>query len=202
HIEQDVVLEQAGKVIGVVTGIQGKKTFEIAISGAKGHAGTVAMADRQDAILAFARIACALEGQDGGYDAAVKFTIGRVEAYPNAPSVIAEKVVFRVDLRHPDNDALENCGAKLKLLCAQHASPCTASVTELVSASSNGFDPDLQRRIGAAAKRRQVPAMKVLSFAGHDARQMARLCPSAMIFIPCRNGISHDESEWAEPEHV
>jgi N-carbamoyl-L-amino-acid hydrolase len=160
------------------------------------------MADRRDAVLAFARIACALEGQVGGYDAVVKFTIGRVEVYPNAPSVIAEKVVFRVDLRHPDNDALENCGAKLKLLCAQQASPCTASVTELVSASSNGFDPDLQRRIGAAAKRRHVPAMKMLSFAGHDARQMARLCPSAMIFIPCRNGISHDESEWAEPEHV
>lgn len=202
HIEQDVVLEREKKIIGVVTGIQGKKTFEIEISGAKGHAGTVAMADRRDAVLAFARIAHALEQQVGGYDAAVKLTIGRVEAYPNAPSVIAEKVVFRIDLRHPDNDVLEICGERLKALCAQHVSPCAMSVTELVSSPSNDFNADLQHRIGAAARRRNVPSMALLSFAGHDARQMARLCPSAMIFIPCRGGISHDESEWAEPGHV
>lgn len=202
HIEQDVVLEREGKVIGVVTGIQGKKTFEIDIRGAKGHAGTVAMVDRRDAVLAFARIAAALGQQVGGYDKAVKFTIGRVEVYPNSPSVIAEKVVFRIDLRHPDNEALEDCGEKLKVLCVQYGAPCTVSVAELVSAPSNGFDAALRGSIGAAATRRGVPSMKMLSFAGHDARQMARLCPSAMIFIPCRDGISHDESEWAEPEHV
>ena len=202
HIEQDSVLERAGKVIGIVTGIQGKKTFEIDILGAKGHAGTLLMTDRRDAVLAFARIAVALEREVGGRDPAVKFTIGQVDAYPNAPSVVPEKVVFRVDLRHPDNEVLEACGGRLRQLCEQHAPPCVVSVTELVSAPSNGFDPGLQRAICAAAERRGLPAMAMISFAGHDARQMARLCPSAMIFIPCRDGISHDENEWAEPAHV
>lgn len=202
HIEQDIVLEREQKTIGIVTGIQGKKTFEIEIDGTKGHAGTVAMSQRRDAILAFARIAHALGEHIGGYDADVKFTIGRVETYPNAPSVIPDKVIFRVDLRHPDNDALENCSEKLKSLCTQHASPCTVSVTDLVSAPSNTFDTGLQRKIHAAARHRELPAMEILSFAGHDARHMASLCPSAMIFIPCRQGISHDESEWAEPDHV
>lgn len=202
HIEQDSVLERAGKVIGIVTGIQGKKTFEIEILGAKGHAGTLPMADRRDAVLAFARIAAALEREVGSRDAAVRFTIGRLDVYPNAPSVVPEKVVFRVDLRHPDNGVLEACGERLRQLCGQHAPPCVVAATELVSAPSNGFDPALQRAIGAAAQRRGLPAMAMISFAGHDARQMARLCPSGMIFIPCRDGISHDENEWAEPAHV
>ncbi len=170
--------------------------------GAKGHAGTLPMADRRDALLAFARVAAALEREVGGRDAAVKFTIGRLDAYPNAPSVVPEKVVFRVDLRHPDNGVLEGCGERLRQLCGQHAPPCIVSATELVSAPSNGFDPALQRAIDAAAERRRLSAMAMISFAGHDARQMARLCPSAMIFIPCRDGISHDENEWAEPAHV
>lgn len=202
HIEQDVVLEREQKTIGIVTGIQGKKTYEIEIGGTKGHAGTVAMALRRDAMLAFARIAHALGEQIGGYDEDVKFTIGRLETYPNAPSVIPDKVTFRVDLRHPDNEALERCSEKLKAVCVQYASPCTVSVTELVSAPSNVFDVELQRRIQVAAQHRDLPSMEILSFAGHDARHMARLCPSAMIFIPCKEGISHDEREWAEPEHV
>lgn len=202
HIEQDIVLERAQKSIGIVTGIQGKKTFEVEIAGKKGHAGTVAMAARRDAVFAFARIAARLSDEIGKHDADIKLTIGRIETFPNAPSVIADKVVFRVDMRHPDNDVLERCGARLHALCEQSAAPCTVRVTDLVSAPSNAFDPSLQNMIEAAAQRRGVPAMRMLSFAGHDAKQMAHLCPSAMIFIPCRNGISHDESEWAEPGHI
>ena len=111
-------------------------------------------------------------------------------------------MVFRVDLRHPDNDVLGSCAEKLKLLCARCCSPCAISIEELVSAPSNTFDAALQRLISQAAERRGVPFMPVISFAGHDARHLASLCPSAMIFIPCRDGISHDESEWAEPAHV
>jgi len=202
HIEQDIVLERENKVIGVVTGIQGKKTFEIRISGEKGHAGTVAMTERKDAVLAFARIAAALESEIGRADPDVKFTIGRVEVHPNAPSVIPEQVTFRVDLRHPDNEALDRFGDTVRNLPASHAAPCRSMVTELVSAPSNSFDPSLQERIAAAARRRGYPAIPLLSCAGHDARHMAPLCPSAMIFIPCRGGISHAENEWAEPAHV
>lgn len=202
HIEQDDVLEKTARTIGIVTGIQGKKTFEVEIAGEKGHAGTLAMAGRRDAVAAFARIASALHDAIGTRDDDIKFTIGRVEVSPNAPSVVPGRVVFRIDLRHPDNAVLDGCGRRIAEICAAMAAPCTVRVAELVSAPSNAFDAGLQDRIEDAAMRRGHAAMRMISFAGHDARHLASVCPAAMIFIPCRGGVSHDESEWAEPTHV
>ena len=202
HIEQGPVLEAEGRVIGVVTGIQGKKTFDIAIDGDRGHAGTLAMADRRDALAAFARIAARLYEEIGGEDALVKFTIGRMTVEPNAPSVVPERVTLRVDLRHPDNTVLGRLGERLTVLCHTHAAPCVATVMPLVDAPSNGFDAALQDAIEGAAEALGHSHMRILSAAGHDARHMAPLCPSAMIFIPCRDGVSHAEHEWAEPAHV
>ena len=192
----------AGAVVGVVTGIQGKKTFEVEIRGAKGHAGTLPMAGRRDAVAAFGRVATALHEAIGARDPEALFTIGRVEVSPNAPSVVADRVRFRIDLRHPDNAVLDACGDLVGTVAAARAAPCAATVTPLVSAPSNGFDETLRGMIAEAAAARGVAAMPVLSFAGHDARQMAGLAPSAMIFIPCRGGVSHAPEEWAEPAHV
>lgn len=202
HIEQGPVLEAEGRVIGVVTGIQGKKTFDVVIEGERGHAGTLAMAGRRDALAAFARVAAACYSKIGGHDDAVKFTIGRLQVEPNAPSVVPERVTLRIDLRHPDNDVLGLLGQRLDALCGMHAEPCKATATRLVDAPSNAFDPALQAAIAAAAEQLGEPHMPILSAAGHDARHMAALCPSAMIFIPCRGGVSHAEHEWAEPAHV
>ncbi|NVM93081.1 N-carbamoyl-L-amino-acid hydrolase [Variovorax sp. SG517] len=202
HIEQGPLLEAHERVIGVVTGIQGKKTFDVVIEGERGHAGTLAMADRRDALAAFSRVAAALYAEIGGHDEAVKFTIGRLQAEPNAPSVVPERVALRIDLRHPDNAVLDRLGKRLVELCESLAAPCQASVTALVDAPSNGFDAKLQRAIADAAERIGQPHMPILSAAGHDARHLAPLCPSAMIFIPCRDGVSHAEHEWAEPAHV
>lgn len=202
HIEQGPVLGARQRTIGVVTGIQGKKTFDIVIEGERGHAGTLAMADRRDALEAFTRIAAALYERIGRHDEAVKFTIGRLQVEPNAPSVVPERVTLRIDLRHPDNAVLGQLGQRLADLCESLAAPCSARVTPLVDAPSNGFDPALQQAISRAAARIGVPHMPILSAAGHDARHMAPLCPSAMIFIPCRDGVSHAEHEWAEPAHV
>lgn len=202
HIEQGPVLEAAGCPVGIVTGIQGKKTYTVCLSGAEGHAGTLAMAERRDAVAAFARCAGALHGEIGTGDPDIRFTIGRVQVTPNAPSVIPAEVRFSIDLRHPDNAVLDAAGARIAPLCAREAAPCAATVTPLVDAPSNIFDAGLQRRIGDAAAALGIPAMPLLSAAGHDARHLAGLCPSAMIFIPCRGGISHAPSEWAEPAHV
>ncbi|MFZ5675554.1 MAG: hydantoinase/carbamoylase family amidase [Pseudomonadota bacterium] len=202
HIEQHTLLEEARKVIGIVTGIQGKKTYEVTIEGAKGHAGTLAMRDRRDAVVAFVEIMARLQAQVGGIDAEVKFTVGQVIVEPNAPSVVPGRMRFRIDLRHPDNAVLEKCGGLIERICAAAAKPCAATLTSLVSAASNDFDAGLQALIAKSAEQRAFATMPVLSYAGHDARQMAPLCPSAMIFIPCRGGVSHDESEWAEPQHV
>lgn len=202
HIEQGPVLEAEQCIIGVVTGIQGKQTFQVTIDGREGHAGTLPMAERRDAIAAFARIAAALHDEIGDYDEIVKFTIGRVRVEPNAPSVVPARVTFSVDLRHPENDVLQRLGENISAVCRAHAPPTTATVDRLVDAPSNTFDQSLQTLIAEAAEALGHTSMRILSAAGHDARHLAKVCPSAMIFIPCRGGISHAENEWAEPTHV
>jgi N-carbamoyl-L-amino-acid hydrolase len=202
HIEQGPLLEAAARTIGVVTGIQGKKTFQVIVEGAEGHAGTLAQQERRDALAAFARIATALHGEIGAIDADIKFTIGRLSVQPNAPSVVPSRVSFSIDLRHPDNSVLDAAGARITALCGQHAPPCAVTVTPLVDAPSNAFDPRLRELIAQAARDQEFPAMGILSAAGHDARHLAKVCPAAMIFIPCRDGVSHVEHEWAEPADV
>lgn len=202
HIEQGPVLEAAGKVVGVVTGIQGKNTWEVVIEGAPGHAGTLAMAERRDALAAFARMAQRLYPEVGGHDGAVMFTIGRLTVEPNAPSVVPACVTFRVDLRHPGGTDLNLLSERLEAICAEEVAPCGLAVTRLVEAPPNDFAPGLMARISASAARRAIPAMPILSAAGHDARHLAKVCPSAMIFIPCRDGVSHAEHEHAEPAHL
>ncbi|WP_342452894.1 hydantoinase/carbamoylase family amidase [Roseomonas indoligenes] len=202
HIEQGPVLEQRHAPIGIVTGIQGKKTWEMVVQGQEGHAGTLDMADRHDALAAFARMADAMFREVGTTDSIIKLTIGLVRMEPNAPSVVPARLTFRIDLRHPDNAVLDAAGERLEVLAATHAPPCTVQVRRLVDAPSNDFDPGLRACIAAAAEALGHAAMPILSAAGHDARHMAPLCPAAMIFIPCRDGVSHAEHEWAEPAHV
>jgi N-carbamoyl-L-amino-acid hydrolase len=202
HIEQGPLLEAAGMMIGVVNGIQGKKTWRIEIDGESGHAGTLAMRDRRDALAAFARVAVALDGELGAVDEQVKFTIGRAVVEPNAPSVVPHKVAFSIDLRHPDNAVLTRLGMRAEALCLANAGPCSVRVVPLVDAPSNGFDPRLGELIEAAASTFEYSSMPILSAAGHDARYLAQVAPSAMIFIPCRAGISHSPAEWSTPKQV
>ncbi|MCV3736153.1 hydantoinase/carbamoylase family amidase [Rhizobium sp. TRM96647] len=201
HIEQADFLGTAGAVIGVVSGIQGKKTFEVTVTGREAHAGTEPMERRQDAVQAFARMATRMHDAMAGDDR-VKFTIGRVVVEPNAPSVVPARVTFRIDLRHPDNAALGAFGAQLEAIALAEAGACEVDIRRLVDAPSNGFDEGLRAAIRASADRHGLRSLDVLSAAGHDARQMAPLTRSAMIFIPCRGGISHHPDEWAEPAHV
>jgi N-carbamoyl-L-amino-acid hydrolase len=202
HIEQGPLLGAAACTIGVVTGIQGKKTFQVVVEGAEGHAGTLAQSERRDALATFARMATALHAEIGTIDDDIKFTIGRVTVSPNAPSVVPSRVSFSIDLRHPDNAVLDAAGARIKALCDESAPPCTVTVAPLVDAPSNLFDASLRASIAEAAREQGHSAMAILSAAGHDARHLAKVCPSAMIFIPCRDGASHVEHEWAEPADV
>ena len=202
HIEQGALLEAADLPLGIVTGIQGKITGEIVLHGAEGHAGTLDMRARRDAVAAFARVANAMFAAMATFDEALKFTIGRVEVSPNAPSVVPGRARFRFDLRHPDNAVLAAAGARLEALAEAEAAPCTADVQRLVDAPSTKFDPALLSQLEDAAGRLGHRTMRLLSAAGHDARHAALLCPAAMLFIPCRGGESHVEHEWAEPAHV
>lgn len=202
HIEQGPLLEAAETAIGIVTGIQGKYTYEVEILGAEDHAGTQHMAARRDALAAFTRMASQLYAEIGGHDDEVKFTIGRIEMAPNAPSVVPARVTFRIDLRHPGDDVLSALGARLTAICNANAAPCIVKVRQLVEAPPNTFAPTLRQLIGASAEARGYSAMPILSCAGHDARHLAKLCPTAMVFVPCRDGISHAENEFTSPEQL
>lgn len=202
HIEQADLLERAGCSIGIVTGIQGKKTYQVTLTGTAAHAGTEPMERRLDTVQAFARVALAMQAAALAAGPEIRFTIGRVEVSPNAPSVVPDRVIFRIDLRHPSNDVLAATGLALEAAAMAEAAPCAVAVTRLVDAPANGFDAGLQAAIARSASRHGCAAMPLLSAAGHDARHLAGLTRAAMIFVPCRGGISHHPDEWAEPAHL
>jgi N-carbamoyl-L-amino-acid hydrolase len=202
HVEQGPVLEAAGKSVGIVTGIQGKKTFRVTVEGEEAHAGTAPLSERKDALIAATRIVQELHRICAAADPEVKFTVGRFSVYPNAPSVVASRVVFSIDLRHPRTDLLAGLGERIAPTAAALRGPCAVQVEPLVDVPSIEFSPDIRRRCRAAAERLRVPCLDMLSAAGHDPRQMNHVAPAGMIFVPSRGGISHHEAEWTDPEHL
>lgn len=199
HIEQGVVLEQAGLPLGIVTGLQGKRTFAVTISGEAAHAGTAPRATRRDALLAAARAATALDALTADASDITRFTIGRFTVTPNAPSVVPERVQFSIDLRHPEDAALRRLGDAIAATIGAAAYPCTSHTEELSTAWPSLFDAGLRADLARLAGDQ---AMALLSMAGHDARFLAPICPTAMIFIPCLAGVTHHPAESITQEHA
>jgi N-carbamoyl-L-amino-acid hydrolase len=199
HIEQGPVLEKQGFSVGVVTGIQGKRTFRVSVTGDDAHAGTAALRDRKDALLSATAMIQALSAAMHDDDDIVKFTVGRLEVRPNAPSVVAGHAQFSIDLRHPVEARLRELGDRVAAVCRDKAGPCDLSVEELVTAWPLEFPAGMQAEVRDAAARLGLRSMDLPSAAGHDARYLHGVCPSAMIFVPCKDGISHNEAESATP---
>jgi beta-ureidopropionase / N-carbamoyl-L-amino-acid hydrolase len=202
HIEQGPVLEQRGVEIGRVTGIQGKQTWRVTVTGEAAHAGTTPMAERRDALIAALAMVQAMHRLCAEADPLVMFTVGRFEVAPNAPSVVPSRVIFSIDLRHPDTDLMRRLGGRFTGLCRDATGVCDVLLEPLVDTPSMTFDTAVGRVITAAAGALGHSVMDMPSAAGHDARHLAGHTPSGMIFIPCRGGVSHHESEWSEPEHL
>jgi N-carbamoyl-L-amino-acid hydrolase len=202
HIEQGPILEREGFSVGVVTGIQGKRTFRVTVRGEEAHAGTSSRRERKDALLAATAMIQALAAAIHDAEDVVKFTVGRLVVRPNAPSVVASEVTFSIDLRHPSSDVLRSLGDRIPSICAAHAGPCAADVVELVTAMSLEFPEAVRAVIRDSAAALGIRTMDLLSAAGHDARYLHEVCPSGMIFVPCHEGISHNEAESATPEHL
>ncbi len=202
HIEQGPLLERDGYTVGVVTGIQGKRTFAVTVTGEEAHAGTAPRRERQDALVAAVAMIQAMNAAFADTDDLVKFTVGRFDIKPNAPSVVPALARFSIDLRHPDSTVLRTLGDQVAGLCAAHRGPCLVDVVELSTAMSLVFPARMRERIRRHARLLQIPTMDILSSAGHDARYLHAICPAGMIFVPCRAGISHNEAESAEPGHL
>ncbi|MDB5527136.1 MAG: family metallo-hydrolase [Devosia sp.] len=201
HIEQASVLERAGKPLGVVTGIQGTRRYRVTVTGEAAHAGTATREERRDALLAAVRMIGAMEIAANSVDD-FKFTVGMFNVTPNAPSVVPQEVLFSIDIRHPDNAAVDGFDETMRRIVEAEQGPCDAVVRQIVHAASLEFPLAIRQSISRHAAALGIDGMDVYSAAGHDARQMHYFCPSGMIFVPCRNGISHSPEEWAEPAHL
>ncbi|AQH02606.1 Zn-dependent hydrolase [Burkholderia sp. KK1] len=197
HIEQGPHLENEGLTIGVVTGIQGKRTFAVRVEGEAAHAGTSTRAERKDALLAAIAMVQALADALHDAEDIVKFTIGRFDVKPSAPSVVASSVDFSIDLRHPDSNVLQALGDKIQPICEAHAGVCAVRVTELSKAMSLDFPEPMRALIRDAASGLDLRHRDILSTAGHDARYLHYVCPSAMIFVPSHLGLTHCETEYS-----
>jgi N-carbamoyl-L-amino-acid hydrolase len=121
---------------------------------------------------------------------------------PNAPSVVPARLIFSVDLRHPDAERLKVLGDQIVPICKQAALKCDVTVTELLHDPPLEFPQALRRHLSSIATALEIPHMEISSGAGHDARYLHYVCPTAMIFIPCKDGISHNEAESAAPDDV
>lgn len=198
HIEQGPVLERAALPVGVVTGIQGSRRFRVTVSGQEAHAGTTPRAERRDALSA----AVAMIGELERHTASprdVMCTVGMLRLQPNAPSVVPSLAYFSIDLRHPEPAVLNELGDGIEPLFQALRGPCEVRVEEIANSPSLMFPGALRARISATAKRLGIPSTQLYSLAGHDARELHYHCPSAMIFVPCKDGLSHNEAESAAP---
>jgi len=201
HIEQGPVLERRGIPIGVVSGIQGTRRYRVRVTGEAAHAGTALRAERRDALMAAVRMIhaidhAALEPND------VMLTVGLMQIKPNAPSVVPEEAFFSIDLRHTDDGVVDRIDAEIRRIVEAERGTCEVDIRQIAHAPSLTFCREIRSVITDAASALAIPSMDIYSAAGHDARQLHYVCPTGMIFIPCRDGISHNPAEWAEPDHV
>jgi N-carbamoyl-L-amino-acid hydrolase len=204
HIEQGPVLEDAGVTIGVVQGVLGIRWFDCTVTGMEAHAGPTPMALRRDAmqvaaVLMQEVVASALRhGPDG------RGTVGMVQVFPNSRNVIPGQVKFSIDLRNSSDALVDQQVAEVRA-CAERLSAQTGLPVKIEPVSTypaQPFHPDCVAAVARAAQRLGYTHMPTVSGAGHDAIYAARLAPAGMIFIPCKDGISHNEIEDAQPEHI
>jgi beta-ureidopropionase / N-carbamoyl-L-amino-acid hydrolase len=202
HIEQGPILEQEGKRIGIVTGMQGKRTMRVEIEGEEAHAGTTPRSHRRDALVSAVDLVQALEKAVADDEDVTRFTIGMFNVAPNAPSVVPARVVFSIDLRHPDAQTLVRLGDAVAKICHDAAGRCKVAVRELLHEPPLEFPHAVRDRLAAAATALRIPWRDIASGAGHDARYLHYFCPSGMIFIPCKHGVSHNEAESATKDDI
>jgi len=204
HIEQGPVLEDNQKIIGVVTGVLGIRWYDCLVTGMEAHAGPTPMALRKDALQVATRVmqevvACAHRHPPHG-----RGTVGMVQVFPNSRNVIPGRVKFSIDLRNATDALCEAMDADIRGVAARIAAETGLSIeiTQVSMYTAQPFHPDLINAVGRAAQKLGYSNMPAVSGAGHDAVYMARLAPAGMIFIPCKDGISHNEIEDAQPEHI
>jgi N-carbamoyl-L-amino-acid hydrolase len=201
HIEQGPVLERHDEVIGVVTGGQGQRWYDVTVTGRDAHSGSTPMPGRSDALVATARLIQAVQhiALDNGPDGVG--TVGELHVSPNSRNTIPGEVRFTIDFRHPDDTVLTAMDEAINAI-ADAEREVQVDLRMIWHNPPVKFDAACIDAIETATQAQSLPHRRMVSGAGHDACQVAREVPTAMVFVPCRDGLSHNEAEWAEPEHL
>ena len=203
HIEQGPVLESFGLPIGVVSGIQGVRWYEVTVDGADRHAGTTPMSDRQDSFMASAEFALEARAFALGMSPDIRFTIGRMAVSPGSPNTVPGRTTFTIDLRHEQETVLDKVESYLVNQAGpQHKSGTVLAVKRIMHVPPVHFAEEKIEAVAAAADGCGLRSKRMVSGAMHDASRLASVVPTAMIFVPSRDGISHHEDEWTAPEDL
>ncbi len=204
HIEQGPILEREAKQIGIVTGAQAQVWYDAVTLGQDSHAGTTPPSTRKDALVAAARIIDLVDrmmrarGEDG------RGTVGQLVVLPNSRNVVPGEVRFSVEFRHPSDAEVDRLDAEFPPAAEAIARDCgvTLRLTTLFIIPAQPFDPVCVDLVRQGAARLGYTAREIVSGAGHDAVYVARHVPTAMIFTPCKDGLSHNEAESIQPEEA
>jgi N-carbamoyl-L-amino-acid hydrolase len=209
HIEQGPILEAEGKKIGIVTGAQAQIWYEAVVTGQDSHAGTTPAVARRDALLTAARIielvdSIMREEGDGNIADVGRGTVGRLLVFPNSPNVIPGEVRFNVEFRNPSDARIAEIAAAFPAQAAAMAerNQTALTLTPVFRIPAQPFDAECVGLVEEAAAKLGYAARRMVSGAGHDAVHVATRVPTAMIFTPCKDGLSHNEAESVEPDEA
>lgn len=204
HIEQGIVLEQAGLEIGIVEAIVGQRRYSVKVAGSTNHAGTTPMGLRRDALAGAAEMLLAMEQAAIAAGDPLVATCGKLEAVPGTPNVIPGEVEFTLDIRHSEADALEHFCSMLLAAFEEIAGKrgLTLQYTATLATSPAPMDTGLNQQLEHIARQQGRSFRSMVSGAGHDAQLFAPVCPTAMIFVPSRAGISHAPEEYSSPDEL
>ncbi|WP_312391376.1 Zn-dependent hydrolase [Pseudomonas sp.] len=204
HIEQGPILEDQAKTIGVVLGALGQKWFDLTLRGVEAHAGPTPMHLRKDALVGAAAVVEAVNRTAHSHQPHACGTVGCLQAYPGSRNVIPGEVRMTLDFRHLEADRLQAMIAEVQAVieatCAKHG--LSFELTPTADFPALYFDKTCVAAVRSAAGALGLSHMDIVSGAGHDAIFLAELGPAGMIFVPCENGISHNEIENATPEDL
>jgi N-carbamoyl-L-amino-acid hydrolase len=201
HIEQGPVLEQKAKTIGVVTGVQHMSRHEVVVEGQEAHAGPTPMDMRRDPIRVLAELLPALYAAAARRGPDARLTFGFIETLPGSPNTVPGRLRFTVDIRHPEAREYASLRQEMNDLvrAALERHALTGGIRCVWEAPGVSFDPTCVAAVRRAAAALGYDSMEMVSGAGHDSCNVSAVAPTAMVFVPCAGGLSHNEAESALP---
>jgi N-carbamoyl-L-amino-acid hydrolase len=202
HIEQGPILVAEHKQLGIVTSVQGMRWYEVTVTGESAHTGATPMRLRKNALLGAARLVERINAIAETHKPDALGAVGLMEVRPNSRNVVPGEVFFCVDLRHPEAAVLDALEAEYAKSLREICDPLglTVSSTRIWDQPPVRFDADCVSSVRRAAALTGLSAREIVSGAGHDAAYVSRVAPTAMIFVPCRGGVSHNEAEFTSKE--